>query len=106
MKKIDYKTAYETLYIAYTMLLKEITDLRNNKLSTNEIRIMHGLPPIETTVNYVNDTKTKLKKLDNLNIDYYYEKNNYESLSKEEIGLDIVTLQKWVNKIVNYLRSD
>ena len=68
MKKIDYKTAYETLNMAYEMLLDEITKLQNNKMSINEIRSLHGLPPIETALIKVNP-KDKVKELDHLNMD-------------------------------------
>jgi len=46
MKKIDYKTAYETLYMAYEMLLDEITKLQHEmeilKGANEEHRVLNG----------------------------------------------------------------
>lgn len=96
MKKIDYKTAYETLLIAYHMLLEENKKLKDNNISINEKRKMYGLPPIE---------KKHLRKLENINCDYNYRENYYAHLENKAIVLDIITLKNWVNKIVDYLEE-
>ena len=95
MKKIDYKTAYETLLIAYHMLLEENIKLKDNNISLNEKRKMHGLPPI--------NNKEKPSSLETINLDYNLENDYYEHLDNRAIVLDITTLKNWVNKIIDYL---
>ena len=43
------------------------------------------------------------EKLEILNANVHSKEVYYENYSKEEISLDIETLQNWVNKIVDYL---
>lgn len=45
------------------------------------------------------------EKLEILNANKHSKKVYYENYSKEEISLDIETLQIWVNKIIDYLKS-
>ena len=45
------------------------------------------------------------EKLEILNANEHSKKVYYENYSKEEISLDIETLQIWVNKIIDYLQS-
>lgn len=45
------------------------------------------------------------EKLKILNANYHSKEVYYENYSKEEISLDIKTLQNWVNKIIDYLKS-
>ena len=47
----------------------------------------------------------KLEKLKNINCEHCIEDCYYEPLTKEEIALDISTLKKWVNKIIDYLEE-
>lgn len=95
MKRIDYKTAYETLLIAYHMLLEENIKLKDNNISINEKRKMYGLPPM--------NSKEKPQTLKDLNLDYNLENDYYDHLDNKAIVLDIITLKNWVNKIIDYL---
>ena len=95
MKKIDYKTAYETLLIAYHMLLEENIKLKDNNISINERRKMYGLPPM--------NSKEKPSTLETINLDYNLENDYYEHLDNKAIVLDITTLKHLVNKIIDYL---
>lgn len=45
------------------------------------------------------------KKLETLNANYHSKEVYYENYSKEEISLDIETLQHWVNEIIDHLKS-
>ena len=45
------------------------------------------------------------EKLKILNANEYSKELYYENYSKEEIALDIETLQHWVNEIIDYLKS-
>ena len=47
----------------------------------------------------------KIKKLENLNVNYCRDGNLYETLTKDQIALDISTLQNWINKIIDYLEE-
>ena len=47
----------------------------------------------------------KIEKLENLNMNYCRDEMFYETLTKEQIALDISTLQKWVNKIIDKLNE-
>ena len=48
----------------------------------------------------------KIEKIKILNCDNYVKKENYETiLTMQEIALDISTLKKWVNKIIDKLNS-
>ena len=47
----------------------------------------------------------KIEKLENLNVNYCRDEMFYETLTKEQIALDISTLQKWVNKIIDKLNE-
>lgn len=47
----------------------------------------------------------KIEKLENLNVNYCRDGKLYETLTKDQIALDISTLQKWVNKIIDRINE-
>ncbi len=49
--------------------------------------------------------KDSLEELKHLNSDYYFEEGNYENISKEELVLDIESLKKYLNRIIDRLNS-
>ena len=83
MKKIDYKTAYETLLIAYHMLLEENIKLKDNNISINERRKMYGLPPM--------NNKQKPSTLEDM------------VLEKQE---EIERLNNIINELENYIKVE
>ncbi len=48
----------------------------------------------------------KIKKLENLNVNYCRDGKLYETLTKDQIALDISTLQNWVNKIIDKINEE
>ena len=56
-------------------------------------------------VEIIEEDKKIPEKLKILNANDHSKEIYYENYSKEEISLDIETLQIWVNKIIDYLKS-
>jgi len=56
-------------------------------------------------VEILEEEKKIPEKLEILNANEHSKEVYYENYSKEEISLDIETLQIWVNKIIDYLKS-
>lgn len=81
------KDYYEDTIIYKKYLFKNITIDRLN----DEVEII--------------EEKKIPEKLEILNANDHSKEVYYENYSKEEISLDIETLQNWVNKIIDYLKS-
>lgn len=60
---------------------------------------------INEKVEIIEEEKKIPEKLEILNANEHSKEVYYEDYSKEEISLDIETLQNWVNKIIDYLKS-
>ena len=56
-------------------------------------------------VEILEEEKKIPEKLEILNANEHSKEVYYENYSKQEISLDIETLQIWVNKIIDYLKS-
>lgn len=83
--------------------------LDDNKYYSNYINEdMVCIFPINTNclndeVEILDDEEKGLpKKLEHLNVNYLNDENNY---TKEELVLDITTLQNWINKLIDYLEK-
>ena len=48
----------------------------------------------------------KIEQLKNLNVNHCRDEVLYETLTKEQMALDIKTLQIWVNKIIDYINKE
>ena len=59
----------------------------------------------DLNIEIIEEEKKIPEKLEILNANEHSKEVYYENYSKEEISLDIETLQNWVNKIIDYLKS-
>lgn len=85
-----------------------LDDCGNNKFMRDdlfeELYELHGLRFLNDEVEIEEEEKIP-EKLEILNANEHSKEVYYENYSKEEISLDIETLQTWVNKIIDYLQS-
>ena len=76
---------------------------KDNKYWCNGMWFEFDIDDLNTEVEIIEEPKGVPEKLEILNANEHSKEVYYENYSKEEISLDIETLQIWVNKIIDYL---
>ena len=98
---VEYTAQYDRNDFAYYELTNHYREDENIHFYLNENYLESDM--FEESILIPEEEKKIPEKLEILNANVHSKEVYYENYSKEEISLDIETLQNWVNKIIDYL---